>query len=541
MDLQVNLANLGIYPNDGTGDDLRSAFSKFNSNFLNISENSVTDGANVGTGAPVFFEKSDSTLQFRSISSANANMAVSYDSLGILFTVKDSINSLQEDLNPTLGGNLDTNGFEIFSNNNPLVIKSLNGNIALQSYSTVNNNYLPLELNALILSGNNTEDPGTSTLATHLGDGLTVQSDLDLNLVSLSGTVYLIGNVEATGNITAVNFTGNLSREDGEPLNILSKNNSLILQTYNSSNNNYLPLELNALILSGNNAAGPGTSTLATYLGDGLIVQSDLDLNLVSLQGSIYLTGNVEATANITAVNFIGDVTGQVSDISNHQLSDLSNVSDSIPEVGQALIWNGFVWEPGTNVNSLPTNYDFGLISGIRNPFDLLLQFSNIDFGSIYNPPSEHLDLGTIGNNPETLYRLTSSVNSIAEGDSFTVSLTTSNIPNGTQIPYTISGLTLQDIDSLTGSFTVVNSVSTKIFTVLVADVVNESKIFTITLDNNPTISLTVEIVNEAEEYISGDIDGNNADTSYFGIVVDGGAPLTTDFSSVADGGTFPL
>ena len=49
---------LGSYANDGTGDDLRTAFIKVNANFaaLNI-EVGISTGANVGGGTGVFKTK----------------------------------------------------------------------------------------------------------------------------------------------------------------------------------------------------------------------------------------------------------------------------------------------------------------------------------------------------------------------------------------------------------------------------------------------------------------------------------------------------
>ncbi len=58
--------------------------------------------------------------------------------------------------------------------------------------------------------------------------------------------------------------------------------------------------------------------------------------------------------------------------ISNYDLSDLGNVSDTTATTGQALVWNGSEWAPG-NV----------AVSG------------ELDFGSFAAPTSVFLDLGT--------------------------------------------------------------------------------------------------------------------------------------------------
>ena len=57
----------------------------------------------------------------------------------------------------------------------------------------------------------------------------------------------------------------------------------------------------------------------------------------------------------------------------------------------------------------------------------------------------------------EATYALTASASSVDEGGSFTVTLTTTGLVNGTIVPYTITGVTSADIGdaSLTGSFIV--------------------------------------------------------------------------------------
>jgi hypothetical protein len=106
MSTQVNLVNLGTYPNDGTGDDLRTAFEKINNNV-------VLTVDNLGTGVPLFAGKSFNSLEFRSLSSANDNLTITFDGELIVLNVPDSIKDVEGDPNPKLGGNLDLNGYDI--------------------------------------------------------------------------------------------------------------------------------------------------------------------------------------------------------------------------------------------------------------------------------------------------------------------------------------------------------------------------------------------------------------------------------------------
>lgn len=107
---QINLGNLA---NDGTGDDLRTAFEKVNYNFatLEIASSDITGASNLGVGgASVFKETIDRDLKFRRIlgesgvivtESATAitvsatptpSTIVSGDSGSLLFLPGDSIN-----------------------------------------------------------------------------------------------------------------------------------------------------------------------------------------------------------------------------------------------------------------------------------------------------------------------------------------------------------------------------------------------------------------------------------------------------------------
>ena len=85
---------------------------------------------------------------------------------------------------------------------------------------------------------------------------------------------------------------------------------------------------------------------------------------------------------------------------------------------------------------------------------------------------------------PAATYSLSSSTSSVNEGSSFTITLATTNVDAGTNIPYTITGVTSADISSasLTGNF-VVGTTDSIIYTAS-NDVTTEgTETFTMTLD----------------------------------------------------------
>lgn len=113
--------NLGAYPNDGQGDDLRTAFQKTIDNFDYLDSVKVEDGENLGTSQldthGVYADKQGVTLQFKSIKQGN-NVVITSDGNVITIRPKDSINAVEEDAAPRLGGDLDINGNNIVGTGN---------------------------------------------------------------------------------------------------------------------------------------------------------------------------------------------------------------------------------------------------------------------------------------------------------------------------------------------------------------------------------------------------------------------------------------
>ncbi len=317
--LQVNLGN---YSNDGTGDDLRSAFTKYNETVGDLDLNRVISADNLGSGAPIFLQKFNKNLQLRSIKSG-LNIYVTYDNNEITINTPDSINAVEEDPNPVLGGNLNVNNYNILGT----------GNI-----------YLTGEVVATSFEGNLTGD------------------------VTGNVTGNLTGDV--TGNLTG-DVTGNLT---GDVTGDVTGN------------------------LYGNVVGDIASSGLSTF--DNISVSSgSINGTVIGNSSPNQITGT-----NITAtLGFIGNLSGTVSSIANHDLEDLGNVSSTSPTTGQALVWSGSIWEPGTitagvsriiagtNVSISPTN---GLGEVTINATGISAG-GDLDFGSFLSPAGFTLDLGS--------------------------------------------------------------------------------------------------------------------------------------------------
>ena len=533
--LQVNLGN---YANDGAGDDLRTAFTKANGNFNELDLTRVISADNLGSGAPIFKEKLANNLQLRTIKQGT-RIIVNYSGEEITISTP-AIAAIVEDTNPTLGGDLYLNNYNIngpgnisldpgYSISAESITGTLRGNViiedgelSLEAYNTTTNDYNPVYLNGLIFSGNNIEDNGINLINTYDGDGLVITAGTDLVFVASTGIIQLQSNVEASGSITADVFIGPLTGNvtgtilTGAQPNITSLGT---LTTLNVSGN-----------INGNLVGNVNSSSVVTAS--------------LTVSDNAQFDGDIDAGGTITATGFVGpltgDVEGTVSDISNHALADLNDVSSIAPSTGQGLVWNGSYWRPENIAPAETTNnYDFGVIGvNIGNPLQLLLQTSAIDFGTFLRPSSAVLDLGSFGDNETINYSLSASTLNATEGDSVLITLTTTNIPNGTVVPYTITGtgITNSDVDmmSLTGSFTV-NSDSANVTLVLTEDMFIEgTEVLRLTLDDvSPLTRISINIIDTAF-----DVDGGGpGTTSFVNGIMNGGVSNTTLYDVVFDGG----
>lgn len=109
--MAIQTINLGNYANDGTGDDLRTAFEKVNANFTELSGTvNIVNGTNTGIGAGVFAQKNGANLEFKTITSVDNSITITSNATTV--NLKSTPN-ISEDNNPTLGGNLNLNGHNI--------------------------------------------------------------------------------------------------------------------------------------------------------------------------------------------------------------------------------------------------------------------------------------------------------------------------------------------------------------------------------------------------------------------------------------------
>jgi hypothetical protein len=401
--MSILQVNLGTYANDGTGDDLRSAFEKSNANFNELDLTRVITADNLGSGAPVFKEKIGNNLQLRTIKQG-LNMFVTYTGNEITIAAPDSINAVEEDPAPRLSANLNLNNKDIIGT----------GNIYITGEVVADEFIGPLTGN---VTGNVTGNLTGNSLGTHTGPVIgNVTGNLTGNVTGdvtgdVTGNLYgnVVGNV--TGDLTGDVYATTVTTNDLIVTNNATIDSDLLVYGTATATGFVGPLTGNVTgNLTGNSAGTHTGPVIGNVIGD--------------LTGNVTgdLTGNV--TGNVVG-NLTGNVTGRVSDISNHNLSELNDVLSTVPTSGQALVWNGTAWGPGTitsgvsriiagsNVSITPSSglgavtisatsgggeintFDFGNFKNIfTNPNTYFLYQVGADFGSFAAPGQFTVDLG---------------------------------------------------------------------------------------------------------------------------------------------------
>lgn len=146
--------NLGNYANDGTGDDLRTAFEKVNFNF-DILKTEVSGAVNLGSGAGIFSQKNEVNLEFKSLISSDSSITFTSNPLTVDIHAKTSLIS---DSNPTLSADLSLNGHSIKAINGGDIQADVWGvNIPLLNSLVsilINSNTLNIDMGGLVSTTN---------------------------------------------------------------------------------------------------------------------------------------------------------------------------------------------------------------------------------------------------------------------------------------------------------------------------------------------------------------------------------------------------
>ena len=314
--------NLGTYPNDGTGDDLRTAFTKVNSNFAALTLTSgISSAVNIGTGVGIWADKNLTNLEFKSLTSTGASVTITSTSNTVNL---ESATKVSKDTSPILGGNLNLNNFYISGgdtkttvygydqriSNNLLALLMRNNTFTVDlgsfsyptGYDTVSDGY-NVDFGTGFISTNNHVNFGNYSTVVGLENSNDNKLTLTGNLVT-SGGYNLTLNLTGNSNLTLP--TGGTLAVAGSGLGQFGTTTSTQLRTIISD-----PTGTGSLVFgtsptlsnptfSGNVTVGGNTSTGTTGTGS-LVYSNSPILTSPTINGSITGITNIDTSSASTS------------------------------------------------------------------------------------------------------------------------------------------------------------------------------------------------------------------------------------------------
>lgn len=122
--------DIGLLANDGTGDDLRTAFEKVNFNFIDLDDriDASTIGENIGGAIEIYAGKVDNALQLRTLEGDNISLSVSGNKIVVAFSPDSEVDfNLQ---NVTNVGDLTVRGSMYLPGVDSKLVGNVQGNLA---------------------------------------------------------------------------------------------------------------------------------------------------------------------------------------------------------------------------------------------------------------------------------------------------------------------------------------------------------------------------------------------------------------------------
>jgi len=320
--MSLQTINLGTYANDGTGDDLRSAFTKVNSNFAALTLTSgISSAANIGTGIGIWADKNLTNLEFKSLTSTGASVTITSTANTVNL---ESATKVSKDTSPILGGNLNLNNFyisggdtrtsvygydqRISDNLLALLVRNNTFTVDLGSFSfptgydTVSNGY-KVDFGNGYATNNNHVNFGKFNSVVGLEDSVNHKLTLTGNLVT-SGGYNLTLNL--TGNSTVTLPTGGTLAVAGAGLGQFSNTTSTQLRTIISDPTGTGSLvfasspTISNLTVSGNITINGNTSTGTTGTGS-VVFSNNPILTSPTINGSITGITNIDTNSASTS------------------------------------------------------------------------------------------------------------------------------------------------------------------------------------------------------------------------------------------------
>lgn len=209
--MAIQTINIGTNPNDGTGDDLRTAFDKVNDNFTELLAvgGETNTASNLGIGEGVFKVKTAQNLEFKSLRNSDGTIALTSDGNSVYINTTNladnDFGAIQVDNGDTLTASSSGQLVGIKGGNANIVVTKSGNDIVITGAFEVGDDATPQLGGDLSILGNSIIG-GTGSTITSIGsidsdsmntDNLTVNTN-----AIITGTSQFGGLITANGGLT---------------------------------------------------------------------------------------------------------------------------------------------------------------------------------------------------------------------------------------------------------------------------------------------------------------------------------------------------
>ena len=209
--MAIQTINIGTNPNDGTGDDLRTAFDKVNDNFAELLAvgGETNTASNLGIGEGIFKQKTAQNLEFKTLRNTDGKIAITSDGNSIYLDTSNladnDFGSIQVDNGDTLTASSSGQLFGIKGGNANITVTKSGNDIVITGAFEVSNDATP-QLGGDLSILSNAIIGGVGSSITNIGsiDGSSVTTDtLLVNTTStFTGASQFNSMLTAAGGIT---------------------------------------------------------------------------------------------------------------------------------------------------------------------------------------------------------------------------------------------------------------------------------------------------------------------------------------------------
>jgi hypothetical protein len=290
--MSIQSINLGSYANDGTGDDLRTAFDKVNNNFAVLNaEAAISTAVNLGSGTGVFKDKSGVNLEFKTLTSTDNSVNITNTASTVNL---QSITALLNDANPTLSTNLNLNNHYVYGGDIHSTVYGVTVPVidSLLSLLVDNNPSLLVDMGG-ISTPTGYQTAGPTGYVWDFGSVLApASSKYDLGQLSSATGFSLTGS-----NGTKINLANNFTTVGNYPI------------TFTVTGSTSLMLPQSGTLVTTANSLSQFAPTSSSQLAS--IITDETGTNKLVFNNSPTLTGTISAT-NISMGGYLS-VTGNFS------------------------------------------------------------------------------------------------------------------------------------------------------------------------------------------------------------------------------------